>query len=45
MAAATDRDRSDATTAPPAAPDFEAMKRDIHRELLSRIKSDFERGG
>jgi hypothetical protein len=45
MAAAGDRDRWDTAAVPPPAPDIEAIKRAVHRDLLSRIKSDIERGG
>jgi hypothetical protein len=45
MTAAIDRQTADTTASPPPGPDFEAMKRALHRDLLSRIRSDFERGG
>ncbi len=45
MAATIDRETADTTAAPPPATDLEAMKRAVHRDILSRIRSDFERGG
>jgi len=45
MAASTDRNTSVAPTSAPPTTDFEAMKRAVHRDLLGRIRSDFERGG
>jgi hypothetical protein len=45
MKAEIDRERADAPAPPPAAaPNLEAMRRDLVRDLMQRIRVEYERG-
>lgn len=44
MAADLDRQVDAAPAAAPMMPDLERLRRDLHRDLMSQIRADFERG-
>jgi hypothetical protein len=45
MAASPDRNSSDSAPPSSAPSEVEAIKRAVHRDMMSRMRSDFERGG